>query len=687
MTAPAAAQKRADELRRLLHDYNHQYYVLDAPTVPDAEYDRLFRELQELEREHPQVLTPDSPTQRVGGKAVSDFAAVRHRVPMQSLNNCFSEEELREFDRRVRDGLGHDDISYVAEPKLDGLAVTLIYQDGVLARGATRGDGETGEDITENLKTIRSIPLRIRDVKPPAGVEVRGEVYMPTAGFEKLNKEQEKAGGKVFVNPRNAAAGGLRQLDPKITSRRPLSFCAYALAHAEGWTRPALHGQVLEQLKRWGFPVSPHAEIVTGAEGCLAYFRKIGKRREKLPFAIDGVVYKVNDLAGRDELGSVSRAPRWAIAHKFPAEEAVTVLENVEFQVGRTGTLTPVARLKPVFVGGVTVSNATLHNMDEVERKDVRIGDHVAVRRAGDVIPEVVRVIAERRPSDARKVVLPRKCPVCGAAVSREEGETAARCTAGLTCRAQLQGALLHFVSRRAMDIEGLGDKLVQQLLDQKRVNSPADLFKLELKTLAELERMGEKSAANVIAAIEKSKATTLARFIYALGIPNIGETTAAQLASHFGEFDALLGAAESDARTADDPELKAKDRFSKLRKVQDVGPEVAASLCRFFTEPHNREVIKELRLCGVRWPKAEARKKDGPLSGKSFVLTGTLPGMTREEAAQLIESQGGRVSNAISSKTSYLLAGADAGSKLAKAEKLKVPVVDLDGLHRLIEL
>ncbi|MBI3171392.1 MAG: NAD-dependent DNA ligase LigA, partial [Hydrocarboniphaga effusa] len=444
----------------------------------------------------------------------------------------------------------------------------------------------------------------------PRVLEVRGEVYMSTAGFERLNKEQEKAGGKLFVNPRNAAAGGLRQLDPKITARRPLSFCAYALAHAEGWTRPALHEQVLEQLKRWGFPVSMHTETVTGAEGCLAYYRKIGERREKLPFAIDGVVYKVNDLSARDELGSVSRAPRWAIAHKFPAEEAVTVLENVEFQVGRTGTLTPVARLKPVFVGGVTVSNATLHNMDEVERKDVRIGDHVAVRRAGDVIPEVLRVIAERRPRDARKVVLPRECPVCGAAVSREEGEAAARCTAGLTCRAQLQGALLHFVSRRAMDIEGLGDKLVQQLLDQKRVNSPAGLFKLELKTLAELERMGEKSAANVIAAIEKSKATTLARFIYALGIPNIGETTAAQLASHFGEFDALLEAADADTGTADDPGLKAKDRFPKLRQVQDVGPEVAASLCRFFTEPHNREVIRELRRCGVRWPKAEARSK-----------------------------------------------------------------------------
>ncbi|MCI0749517.1 MAG: NAD-dependent DNA ligase LigA [Nevskiales bacterium] len=679
------SRERVAELRRLLNDFNYQYYVLDAPTVPDAEYDHLFRELQGLEEKHPELRAPDSPTQRVGGQPAREFAPVRHRVPMQSLNNCFSEEELHEFDRRVREGLRRERITYVAEPKLDGLAVALIYEDGVLTRGATRGDGETGEDITENLRTLRAIPLRLREDCPPKWIDVRGEVYMSRAGFEALNRAQEKAGGKPFVNPRNAAAGGLRQLDPTVTAQRPLSFCAYAIAGSEGWRSPVAHTGILEQLRRWGFPVSAYAEAVEGIVGCLAYYRKTAERRVTLPFEIDGIVYKLNDLSGREELGSVARAPRWAIAHKFPAEEALTVLEAVEFQVGRTGILTPVARLNPVFVGGANVSSATLHNMDEIERKDVRIGDTIVVRRAGDVIPEVVRVVVERRPKTARQVVLPEKCPVCGGTVVREEGEVAARCTAGLTCRAQLRGALLHFASRRAMDIEGLGDKLVRQLLDLKRVNSPADLFKLELKTLAELERMGEKSAANVIAAIEKSKTTTLARFIYALGIPNIGETTSAQLALHFGELDVLIAATESDAKTVEDPELKDKDRFPKLRKVQDVGPEVAASLCRFFTEPRNREVLQELQRCGVHWPKAESRKKDGPLAGKSFVLTGTLPGMTREEVARLIESQGGIISSSVSSKTDYVLAGTDAGSKLAKAEKLGVVVIDLMGLKKMM--
>jgi DNA ligase (NAD+) len=696
VTVPAAAQKRAGELRRLLHDYNHQYYVLDEPTVADAEYDRLFRELQALESRHPSLLTPDSPTQRVGGAAAADFAAVRHRVPMLSLNNCFSDEELREFDRRVREGLGRDEISYVAEPKLDGLAVALTYRNGVLERGATRGDGETGEDVTENIKTIRSVPLRLRSPSPrgrgegggegcevPHILEVRGEVYMTTAGFRKLNKEQEKAGGKVFVNPRNAAAGGLRQLDPKITAQRPLSFCAYAVADAGGWTRPVLHEQVIEQLGRWGFPVSPYVETVKGAEGCLAYYREIGERREKLPFAIDGVVYKLNDLAGRDELGSVSRAPRWALAHKFPAEEAETICESIDFQVSRTGALTPVARLKPVFVGGATVSNAGLHNMDEIARKDVRPGDTVVIRRAGDVIPELVRVVKEKRPPGAKPVETPKKCPACGARAVREEGELVAYCTNKLGCVTQIQAALSHFVSRHAMDIEGLGEKLLVKLVELKLVRSPADIYKLDVGTLAGLERMGEKSAANVVAAIGHSKETTLERFLYALGIPDVGETTARDLARHFGTLEALIEAAGQDLPTI--AAERDKDRCPRLREVPDVGSVVAAHVCHFFAEQRNTEVITALRKAGVRWPAVARARSDGPLSGRTFVITGTLPGMSREEATQLIETSGGRVSSSVSSKTSFLLAGADAGSKLAKAEKLKVPVLDLVGLRGLL--
>lgn len=683
MTVPVIVQKRAAELQRLLHDYNHQYYVLDAPTVSDAEYDRLFRELQELETRHPSLLTADSPTQRVGGAAASEFAPVRHRLPMQSLNNAFSDEELREFDRRVREGLGREPVTYVAEPKLDGLAVTLMYQNGVLARGATRGDGETGEDITENLKTIRSIPLRLRDAPTPKWIEVRGEVYMTTAGFRTLNKEQEKAGGKVFVNPRNAAAGGLRQLDPKITAQRPLSFCAYALGYTEGWTRPPLQTQVIEQLRQWGFPISPYFETVAGMEGCLAYYRKIGERRAKLPFAIDGVVYKLNDLAGRDELGSVSRAPRWALAHKFPAEEAETICESVDFQVSRTGALTPVARLKPVFVGGATVSNAGLHNMDEVARKDVRAGDTVVIRRAGDVIPELVRVVKEKRPRGAKPVETPKKCPACGARAEREEGEPVAYCTNKLGCVVQIQAALSHFVGRYAMDVEGLGEKLLVKLVELELVRSPADIYKLNVDMLAGLERMGEKSAANVVAAIERSRQTTLERFLYGLGIPDVGETTARDLARHFCTLEALIEAAAQDLPTVHAE--RDKDRCPRLRAVADVGTVVAAHLCHFFAEPGNIAVIAALRKAGVRWPAIPRARSDGPLAGKTFVITGTLPGMSRDEAIQLIESNGGRLSGSVSSKTDYLLAGADAGSKLAKAEKLKVPVIDLEALRGLL--
>ncbi|MEK6805437.1 MAG: NAD-dependent DNA ligase LigA [Pseudomonadota bacterium] len=681
MSVTAAERKRAEVLRRELNEHNHRYYVLDQPSISDTEYDARFRELQELEQKHPELLTPDSPTQRVGGAPLPEFKPVRHRLPMQSLNNCFSEDELREFDQRVCKGLGLTQADYVAEAKLDGLAVSLIYQDGLLAQGATRGDGETGEDITENLKTIRQIPLRLAG-KAPATIEVRGEVYMPKEGFRRMNAEALTRGEKIYVNPRNTAAGSLRQLDPKMTAKRPLAFYAYAVGFSEGWRAPQTHFEVLQLLKAWGFAVSQWSERVRGVDGCLSYYEKIGKQRDRLSFEIDGVVYKLDDLRGRDELGSVARAPRWAIAHKFPAEEAETVLENVEFQVGRTGTLTPVARLKPVFVGGANVSNATLHNMDEVERKDVRIGDSVIVRRAGDVIPEVARVVIERRPKNARKVQMPARCPVCDGAVSREEGEAASRCTNGLSCPAQLLGALLHFVGRRAMDIEGLGEKLLAQLVEKGLVKSPADLYALKFETLEGLERMAEKSAENVIEAIVRSKQTTLERFIYALGIPDVGETTARDLARHYRSLDVLIETAKEDAPTAANE--KKKDRFPKLQQVSDVGPEVAASICRFFTEPHVQQVIKALLKSGVEWPTV-AGPAQGALSGKTFVLTGTLPGMSRDEAAQLIEANGGRVSGSVSAKTDYVVAGSEAGSKLTKAEKLGVAVLDLDGLKRLI--
>ncbi len=681
MGATAVERKRAEQLRRELNEHNHRYYVLDQPSISDAEYDARFRELQALEEKHPDLLTPDTPTQRVGGAPLAEFKPVRHRLPMQSLNNAFEVDELREFDRRVKQGLVLESVDYIAEPKLDGLAVSLVYEKGVFVRGATRGDGETGEDITENLKTLRQIPLRLTD-KSPAVIEVRGEVYMPRAAFKRMNAEAAARGEKIYVNPRNTAAGSLRQLDPKLTAQRPLSFMAYAVGHAEGYRLPQTHGQLLDQLHDWGFPVSSLRERVQGVEGCLRYYEKIGKQRDKLPFEIDGVVYKLDNLAGREELGSVARAPRWAIAHKFAAEEAETVLENVEFQVGRTGTLTPVARLKPVFVGGANISNATLHNMDEVERKDVRIGDSVIVRRAGDVIPEVARVLPEKRPKSARKVQMPARCPVCDSAVTREEGDAASRCTNGLSCPAQLLGALLHFVGRRAMDIEGLGEKLLAQLVEKGLVKSPADLYALKFETLEALERMAEKSAENVIEAITRSKQTTLERFIYALGIPDVGETTARDLARHFRSLDALWQTAKDDAPSA--AAEKKKDRYPLLQQVSDVGPEVAASICRFFTEPHVQQVIKALLNAGVQWPEVAGPVK-GALSDKTFVLTGTLPGMSRDEAAQLIAANGGRVSGSVSAKTDYVVAGAEAGSKLARAQKLGVAVLDLDGLKDLI--
>ena len=688
----ASVEKRIAELRQALEEHNYRYYVLDEPKVSDAEYDRLFEALQKLEAEHPELLTPDSPTQRVGGAPRPGFEEVQHRLPMQSLRKCADEGELRDFDRRVRETLNVEAAHYVAEPKLDGLAVSLSYENGVFVRGATRGDGTTGEDITENLRTIRRIPLRLRGEAPPV-IEVRGEVYLPLAGFKRMVEEATASGDKVPVNPRNAAAGSLRQLDSRITAKRPLAFYAYGIGYSEGWKAPKLHSQALEQLRGWGFPVSEYVKTVQGVEGCIAFFEDIGRKRAALGFDIDGVVFKLDDLAGREELGSVSREPRWACAYKFAAEEAQTLLEGIEFQVGRTGAITPVARLKPVFVGGANVSNATLHNMDEVRRKDVRVGDTVLVRRAGDVIPEVIGAVLEDEAAREAHEQRPEpemltQCPVCSGAIERVEGEVVARCTNGLSCRAQLHGSLIHFVSRKAMDVEKLGEKLLAQLIDQNIVKSPADIYdtsKVNAGVLTDLERMAEKSASNVIAAIEDSKSTTFQRFLYSLGCPQVGETTARDLARHFGTLDALYAATEADAPTEHDEALKDKDRFPQLRAVPDVGPTVAAHVVHFFNEPRNREVIAKLVEAGVHWPAPKAAAT-GHLSGKTFVITGTLPGVSREEASALIEANGGKVSGSVSKNTDFLLAGEAAGSKLAKAEKLGVAVLDWGALQNLIE-
>lgn len=680
----SADAARAAQLRELIQQHDHRYYVLDAPSVSDAHYDELFAELQALEQKHPELLAADSPTQRVGGDALKEFRPVAHRLLMQSLRKCNDESELRDFDRRVRETLGRDDVAYTAEPKLDGLAVSLIYENGVLTCGATRGDGSTGEDITANLRTIASIPLRLQG-DAPAVVEVRGEVYLPLEGFRRWKEQAEARGEKAPVNPRNAAAGSLRQLDSKITAQRPLAFCAYAVGVSEGWVIPATQTQVLQQLRRWGFPVSDLIETVQGAQGCIDYFARMAPLRATLPFEIDGVVFKLDDLAGREELGSVTREPRWACAYKFVAEEAETVLENVEFQIGRTGAVTPVARLKPVFVGGAMVSNATLHNLDEVRRKDVRIGDIVIVRRAGDVIPEVKAVVLPQRPADAREIALPEVCPVCGSAIAQDADEAVARCTGGLSCRAQLHGGLLHFVSRRALDIEGLGEKLLTQLIEQGLVNSPAQIFHLRAETLAALDRMGEKSASNLIAAIAAAKTTTLGRFLYALGIRDVGESTAESLARHFGTLEALAAAAQADLPTAQAEKVKVKDRYPQLRAVPDVGPEVARQIALWFADARHQELLTALREAGVNWPDVQKPAADGPLTGKTFVITGTLPGVSRDHATEWIEQRGGKVTGSVSKNTDYLLAGAEAGSKLAKAEKLGVAIVDWEALQKLV--
>ena len=679
------SHKRLQALREELHRLGHAYYVLDAPSVPDAEYDRLFRELQDLEAQHPEWVTPDSPTQRVGGQVLDAFTSVRHAVPMLSIRTETDTESTGAlaFDTRVRKELelneGDAPVEYVAELKFDGLAMNLRYEQGVLVQAATRGDGEYGEDVTQNIRTIGQIPLRLPDGVPPV-LEVRGEVYMRRDDFEALNERQRariaagEKGEKTFVNPRNAAAGAVRQLDPGIAAQRPLSFFAYGLGEvtpaAEGGPDFGSHYAMLQTLKSWGFPVAAQVDTARGAPELIAYHQRIGAGRDGLPFDIDGVVYKVNSLALQQRLGFVTREPRWAVAHKYPAQEQLTTVLAIDVQVGRTGKLTPVAKLAPVFVGGVTVTNATLHNEDEARRKDVRVGDTVIVRRAGDVIPEVVSVLPEKRVGDAPQFTMPRICPVCQSTAVREEGEADYRCTGGLFCSAQRKQAILHFAQRRAVEVEGLGDKLVEQLVDANVIRNLPDLYRLGLSALASLDRMADKSAQNIVDALEKSKQTTLSRFLFGLGIRHVGEATAKELARHFGTLDAIMEADEE-----------------ALLAVSDVGPIVAQSIRTFFDQAHNREVVEQLRACGVTWPEgAPADAGPKPLAGKTLVLTGTLPTLGRDAAKDLIEAAGGKVSGSVSKKTHYVVAGAEAGSKLDKANELGVPVLDEAGLLELLK-
>jgi len=665
------ARARVASLREEIEAHNHRYHVLDAPTISDAEYDKLFRELQALEAEYPLLADPDSPTQRVGASPLAQFDVVRHRVPMLSLGNGFEDADVENFDARVRDGLDRESVDYACELKFDGLAISLRYENGRFVQAATRGDGEAGEDVTANIRTLRGIPLKLR-AKAPAVLEVRGEVLLFRKDFAKLNADQGERGEKVFINPRNAAAGSLRQLDPRITARRPLRFFAYGWGEIEGQAPHTTHSAMMTWLEELGFPVNNERKVVTGAAGLLDFYRDIQARRPDLAYDIDGVVYKVDSLAAQRTLGFVSRAPRFALAHKFPAEEATTELMKIEFQVGRTGAITPVARLAPVFVGGVTVTNATLHNEGEIHRKDVRVGDTVVVRRAGDVIPEVVAPVPEKRPADAVPFVMISHCPVCGSAIEKPEGEIVARCTGGLFCAAQRKQALLHAVQRRALDIEGLGEKLIDQLVDTDRVKTLADLFTLEGATLAELPRMGSKSAENVVAAIQAARTPPLGRFLFSLGIRHVGESTARDLAKRLGSLQAVMDASEET-----------------LLEVPDVGPVVAASIHRFFAEAHNREVVQALLDNGVT-PGSETVAAggggaQGVLAGKTLVLTGSLPTLSRDEAAELIQGAGGKVSGSVSKKTHYVVAGEDAGSKLVKAQELGVTILDEEGLRALL--
>ena len=655
-------QQQIDTLRQDLRRYEYEYHVLDNPTIPDAEYDRLFHQLKALEAAHPELITADSPTQRVGAKPLSGFAQIRHEIPMLSLDNAFSDEEFYAFVKRIEDRLIRlpEPLTFCCEPKLDGLAVSILYVNGVLTQAATRGDGTTGEDITANIRTIRNIPLQLLMDNPPARLEVRGEVFMPHEGFERLNQQALEKGEKTFANPRNAAAGSLRQLDPKITSKRPLVLNAYGIGIAEGVDLPNTHYDRLQWLKSIGIPVNPEIRLCNGTDEVLDFYRDIQNKRSSLGYDIDGTVLKINDIALQEKLGFISKAPRWAIAYKFPAQEELTRLNDVEFQVGRTGAITPVAKLEPVFVAGVTVSNATLHNGDEIERLDIAIGDTVVIRRAGDVIPQIIGVLHDRRPADARPIVFPETCPVCDSAIVRIEGEAVARCTGGLFCAAQRKEALKHFVSRKAMDIDGVGGKLIEQLVDRELIHTPADLFKLDLTTLTRLERMGAKSAENALASLEKAKHTTLARFIFALGIREVGEATALNLANHFKTLEALQNA-----------DLEA------LQQVPDVGEVVANRILAFWHEPHNVAVVNDLIAQGVHWETVETKEvTENRFKGKTVVLTGTLTQMGRNEAKALLQDMGAKVSGSVSAKTDFVIAGDAAGSKLTKAQELGVTVL-----------
>lgn len=664
-----AVEDRIQALRATLNTYNDQYYVLDAPTVSDAEYDQLFNELKQLESQHPALITPDSPTQRVGAAPLKAFGSVTHGIPMLSLDNAFTEEDIDDFNHRIQDRLRTTHtVSYCCEPKLDGLAINLRYENGLLVQAATRGDGVTGEDVTTNVKTIRAIPLRLKGKDWPALLDVRGEVFMSKKGFQQLNAVAAQKNEKQFANPRNAAAGSLRQLDSSITAKRPLSFYAYGVGAVTDAILPEKHSEIIARLALWGLPVNPLTQVVEGAKGCFAYYEKLQQLRDSLPYEIDGVVYKVDDKTLQEKLGFVSRAPRWAVAHKFPAEEVYTLIEAVEFQVGRTGAITPVARLKPVFVHGVTVSNATLHNMDEVQRKDIHIGDTVIVRRAGDVIPEVVSAIADRRPRNAKKIHLPTHCPICQSDIEHIPGEAIARCTGGLYCPAQQKEAIKHFASRRAMDIEGLGDKLSDQLVEAGLLKSVADIYTLDKNALAALDRMGGKSAQNLLDEIEKSRSTTLPRFLYALGIREVGEATAKNLATYLKTLDAIQ-AADLDT----------------LQTVPDVGPVVAEHAYHFFREAHNRDIIHRLLKAGVHWAPI-ATADNLPLLGKTFVLTGSLSHFSRDAAKEKLEALGAKVSGSVSAKTHYVIAGEEAGSKLEKAKSLGVTILDEKAFLALIE-
>jgi DNA ligase (NAD+) len=672
LNIPESVHHRYQHLKTDLNQHNHAYYVLDDPSIPDSEYDRLMRELQQIEKQYPELQTPDSPSQRVGGAALDSFSQVKHEVPMLSLDNAFSDQEMSDFDRRIKERINiesNQNLAYACEPKLDGVAVSLIYQNGVLVRGATRGDGSVGEDITANVRTIKSIPLKLRGDHFPELLEVRGEIYMPRAGFDEFNKKALETGDKPFVNPRNAAAGSLRQLDSKITATRPLEMCAYSVGQYQGDQKPDSHFSMLSMLGTLGFKINQHIKLVEGINACEEYYQQLANLRDKLDYDIDGIVYKVNDFKRQERLGFVAKAPRWAIARKFPAQEEITRLLDVEFQVGRTGAVTPVARLEPVFVGGVTVGNATLHNADEINRLGVCVGDTVIVRRAGDVIPQIVKVVKEKRPQDAQPIIFPERCPVCQSSVKRAEGEAVARCTGGLFCGAQTKEAIKHYASRKAMDIDGLGDKLVEALVDHELIFSVADIYELEIEKLISLERMAQKSAENLLNSIQASKQTTLPKFLYSLGIREVGEATAQTLANNFGTLEAVIAASAQE-----------------LLEVEDVGPIVAGHIVEFFRNPDNLSIVEALRNFGVQWKDIDQTAQSLPLKGQTWVLTGTLETMSRAEAKDRLQQFGAKVAGSVSAKTHAIVAGPGAGSKLNKAQALDIQVLSEESLIEFLD-